>query len=516
MTPAEKQKAIEALQANPPYRALLRPQHFTAANFGMIGLDASQLEQYKKGTQSLWEMLVTGNDATRHNSAQKRLEELTTKLTRTVREKKEEDKKKAQQEGQSQGPQPSQQGPQQQTQPQNQQRTQQQNLQGQQRPQGQPQGQPQGLPQGQRQNTQQTAPQNSAPQGQPQIAPQYQGQPPPHELSPEDAQLLELCKSTATQKHWYIPPNMEEGSVEAEHYRQEATKRYTSAMYNSKLAERTVNRASDRAEELLRQGNADPDEVRRQFNQTKASVEDSHTKGTQFIRQLERQNAANAQGERPQSSSSTQGQNMQRQVPNSGVNHSGNQSVNKPVNPNGNFNAQQQTPSSRNFPSQRPPPNPMQGQNRPMPQPDRSNTPHALSHQEAIEQARSYSSHQPGTPQSAQQNLPDHRMSVGDPDNRKTVPGQPISKGWVPQAPQPVNMGASRPTLSGANNGPVGPMGQPAIQKPDTFLLQGPGDRVLERKKLDELYRQVCGADSGEADTMNPEVAEVSDARKIT
>lgn len=50
-------------------------------------------------------------------------------------------------------------------------------------------------------------------------------------------------------------------------------------------------------------------------------------------------------------------------------------------------------------------------------------------------------------------------------------------------------------------------MGQPAIQQAPAYSLHGAGDRVLDKKKLDELVRQVCG---GSGEGLHPEVAEVS------
>lgn len=132
--------------------------------------------------------------------------------------------------------------------------------------------------------------------------------------------------------------------------------------------------------------------------------------------------------------------------------------------------------------------------------------------QQAVALSRSQQSQQTpaqATPQSAQPFQADRQSSQGDMDARR--PGQPISKGWAPQAPQPVPMAQSRPTLSGPSNGPVGAMGAPVITKTDAFLLQGPGDRVLDKKRLDELVRQVCGADAGDGDALRPEVAEVGE-----
>jgi transcription initiation factor TFIID subunit 12 len=91
----------------------------------------------------------------------------------------------------------------------------------------------------------------------------------------------------------------------------------------------------------------------------------------------------------------------------------------------------------------------------------------------------------------------------------------PIPKVLPPNAiapPQPVPMPAARPTISGgpANVG-SGLMGQPVLQKTPGFNLEGEGERVMNKRKLDELVRQVTGGgeglDSGEG--LTPEVEDV-------
>lgn len=83
----------------------------------------------------------------------------------------------------------------------------------------------------------------------------------------------------------------------------------------------------------------------------------------------------------------------------------------------------------------------------------------------------------------------------------------PIPRTLSTAAPVPVAMGQARPTLSGPTNGAPGAMGQPAINKFPPFQLEGEGDRVLSKRKLDELVRQVTG---GAEDALTPEVEEVS------
>ena len=61
----------------------------------------------------------------------------------------------------------------------------------------------------------------------------------------------------------------------------------------------------------------------------------------------------------------------------------------------------------------------------------------------------------------------------------------------------------------------MGPMGQPAIQRHPGYVLEGEGERVLSKKKLEELVRQVTGGTGGEGEegeSLTAEVEEVSPA----
>lgn len=82
------------------------------------------------------------------------------------------------------------------------------------------------------------------------------------------------------------------------------------------------------------------------------------------------------------------------------------------------------------------------------------------------------------------------------------------------QVPTPVSMsgaGYGRPTYSGGSGVGGGVMGQPALAKTPAYQLEGEGERVLNKKKLDELVRQVCGgtAEGQEGNLLTPEVEEV-------
>ena len=138
-----------------------------------------------------------------------------------------------------------------------------------------------------------------------------------------------------------------------------------------------------------------------------------------------------------------------------------------------------------------------------------------LSHQAAMEQARSYPHPNiaQSTPQSGPHGHPSHdQRNQRDPQNNHTK--MPIPKDLNLQPTQPVPMGPSRPTLT---NGPVaiGPMGQPAIQRHPGYVLEGEGERVLSKKKLEELVRQVTGGTGGESDESEGLTAEVEEVRLV-
>jgi len=105
-------------------------------------------------------------------------------------------------------------------------------------------------------------------------------------------------------------------------------------------------------------------------------------------------------------------------------------------------------------------------------------------------------------PQPVQQAPPPH------PTNPK-LPIPKVLHDKAIQMPQPVpnigGAGSGRPTYTG------GVMNQPALPKTPAFQLEGEGERVLNKKKLDELVRQVCGgtAEGQDGNMLTPEVEEV-------
>ncbi|KAF1942460.1 hypothetical protein EJ02DRAFT_169142 [Clathrospora elynae] len=163
---------------------------------------------------------------------------------------------------------------------------------------------------------------------------------------------------------------------------------------------------------------------------------------------------------------------------------------------------------------QRPQINPMQANahpqsNSPHPQsatPNAPGLPVSLSHQAAVSAAnRSYTDPQrTNTPMQQQQG---GQGTFGSREREQlNNPKMPIPRALNITAPQAVHMGQARPTMSGPTNGAMGPMGQPVIPRPPPFQLEGEGNRVLSKRKLDELVRQVTG---GSEEALTPEVEEV-------
>ncbi|CAL3969747.1 unnamed protein product [Diplocarpon coronariae] len=134
--------------------------------------------------------------------------------------------------------------------------------------------------------------------------------------------------------------------------------------------------------------------------------------------------------------------------------------------------------------------------------------PQALSHADAISQAnRSYSNTQPS-------NVMGHSHPTAPRETNAITNKMPIPKHLperATQPPTPVAMQQARPTYSGGPSNVGSVLSQPVIPKMPGFSLDGDGDRVLSKKKLDELVRQVTGGGQGGIDGgegLTPDVEE--------
>lgn len=158
-------------------------------------------------------------------------------------------------------------------------------------------------------------------------------------------------------------------------------------------------------------------------------------------------------------------------------------------------------------------------QQNPNPQPTASQGPQPLTYRAALAQtAHNYA--QPNYPQSASQSSTHAHPQIGSREHIGNRDSQnpsnlkfPIPKELKVTPPAPIPMGPARPTLTGGpDNGATSSLSQPAIQKHPGYVLEGEGERVLSKKKLQELVRQVTGGgvEGEEGETMSAEVEEVS------
>ncbi|PGH00429.1 hypothetical protein AJ79_08202 [Helicocarpus griseus UAMH5409] len=116
-----------------------------------------------------------------------------------------------------------------------------------------------------------------------------------------------------------------------------------------------------------------------------------------------------------------------------------------------------------------------------------------------------------GAPQQQQQQVQSsHAHPQGYANNRSDSSTRSVHMAIPKQLnvkpPEPVTMGAARPTLSGGpSHGAMGMMGQPAIQKHPGYVLEGEGQHVLSKKMLDVLVKQVTGGGEGQGLTPDAE-----------
>ncbi|GFF37142.1 transcription initiation factor TFIID subunit 12 [Aspergillus udagawae] len=142
--------------------------------------------------------------------------------------------------------------------------------------------------------------------------------------------------------------------------------------------------------------------------------------------------------------------------------------------------------------------------------------PRPLSHQAAMAQAAQSYTNNAANNNMAQQNVsqaaanphahPQGYISNRASENSARNINMAIPKSLNVPPPEPVSMAPARPTLSGGpSHGGMGMMGQPAIQKHPGYVLEGEGQRVLSKKMLDILVRQVTGGGEGEGLTPDAE-----------
>ncbi|KAJ9648848.1 Transcription initiation factor TFIID subunit 12 [Coniosporium tulheliwenetii] len=486
----------------------------------MPHLDETAKQRYAVGIQRLYTILHdTPPDSDDHKQAYTKLLEASQKLRMQLRSYQDNLKQQQQQQQQQQGA--SQAG---------------------QQASGRPQSGGQSAGPQQQQQPQQ---QQGQPQQQPSSAPQTQHIPP---------QIMHHVQGF----NFVCPPELVVGTPEANQYLANVKQSYLQALVKQEQARSAIGQVTKVVNERKAQGQDVPADIMAQ----KAQFEQSYNKSKAFVDEIRQKQALwKSQREQGQGASSQQvktegGGNapnpaptpqFQLQMPPQRQHSQGQSGAAPPVNPaldaarnQSNAGRTSQSPATSGPPqqqqaqtpafSQQPPPTSgapsmqiPQQQSRPQVNPQQAahlnpvqqNSPHSqnpqgppipLTHQAAINNSnaqRSYSGQQQGGSQAPS------ASSYHGLGNREQMnnPKMPIPKTLSVVPPQPVNMGPARPTMGGPSNGVPGMMGQPVINKPAGFVMEGEARSVLTKSKLDELVRQVTGG--GDSETLAPEVEEI-------
>ncbi|KAI5199964.1 hypothetical protein E4T39_05967 [Aureobasidium subglaciale] len=496
--------ASQAASGYPP--DMIRPERI--ANIPMLSADLKV--KYSEGLTKLWNALEANAPGSEtHTKATARIKEVSREIMRHITNWKANQTQNQQQRPQSQA-----QGQQLPNQQQQQQQPAQQPIQAQQPQQQQAQPTPQQqqpVPQQQIPNQQQQQQQHHPQQPQ-QIPPQQQQQ----QQAPQGQGTFPLGQQAKTFLNGFkvFPPmSIVPNTPDYENYKRRIMGNLTRLVTMQESSVSRFQQTHEKISQLEAAGQTATPELVAARDSARMGVQDARTKVDAVRNENEKNRMAWAEKSKPPQ----QQNNSQTPMPQQPAASPYNQSAQANNNPNQAMspavpNPYQQQQQQSNVPmhsQQQPiarPPNQQQpyqspaapGQGQPQP----------LTHAAAINQAqRTYSEQQQGqgTPTAqpggqAFNHAQNTALNVGNPKF-------PIPKNLPTTGPHnPVAMGPARPTFGGPSNGAPGMMGQPAVQKTPHFILEGEGDRVLSKKKLDELVRQVTGG--GEGDGLTPDVEE--------
>ncbi|KAI4716673.1 hypothetical protein E4T48_07143 [Aureobasidium sp. EXF-10727] len=497
--------APQAAPAYPP--DMIRPEKI--ANIPM--LSAENKVTYTEGLTKLWTALEANpRGSETHNKATAKIKEVSREIMRHITHWKANNQNQQQQRPQSQAQVP--QLPQQQQQ--SQQPQQQQAQQAQPTPQQQPQQQQSAQPAMPNPQSQQ-APQQQQhhPQSQQQLPQQQQQQQQQIPQVPGNFPLGPQAKAFLGGFKVFPPTSIIPNTPDYENYKRRIMSTLTRLVTMQESSVSRFQQTHERISQLEAAGQTPTPDLVSARDAAKMGVQDAKSKIDGVRNENERNRHAWAEKSKPPQ----QQNNSQTPAPQQQVASPYNQAAqaNNPasaMSPAGQFQQQQQQSNAPMHPQQQQqqpqqpiarPPNQQQPYQSPAPQ----GQPQALSHADAINQAqRNYSAQQVqgGTPTSQPGgqafNHTQSSVNVGNP--KFPIPKNLPTTGTH----NPVPLGPARPTFGGPSNGAPGMMGQPAVQKTPHFILEGEGDRVLSKKKLDELVRQVTGV--GEGDGLTPDVEE--------
>jgi hypothetical protein len=337
----------------------------------------------------------------------------------------------------------------------------------------------------------------------------------PQNNSVQFTQLMPDIQNKVNDQSFYYPPAMIEGTRQAEDWLREAKARFGQALqrlqvartkkaefqrqaqqmevFNSKLAQ--CSKAITESQTFMEKFKAQQNEFRnaqpsQQFQKQQAQAETQDHSGGQGGSMANLQPGVGP-GQGPQAhaissavSAAASARNQQQaQVAQQGAGPTQPGQAGSPVNPNAASG-----------------PTPAQGVTPIKTEVTNASGSQSTAHGEAPLSAGPRPSSHSGLPQSALQQHPSsssihaHPLSASI-NGSKPVTAQAITKNLQVSEPKQVQMPAARPTLNGgAGVGAPGQLGQPALATLPGYVLESSEDgRLLSKKKLNELVREVVG-----------------------
>lgn len=360
------------------------------------------------------------------------------------------------------------------------------------------------------------------PQAQPQMNVNAQGQPMnnPQNNGQLFAQLNPAIQQRVNEHHFYYPPQMVEGTRAAEEWLREAKARFGQALQRSEVAKTKMREFQTSVQNRQKAGNplsANEEEIyknklqqcQKAITEASSFMEKFREQQAQFQRQQPQQRFANPPvANQADSNDASASANMQPAAGAQGPQghtidsalSAARESAVATQNAGSPTGVQAQTVQNST---------PVTGQ---FPQPSPYNNQDA--HNQLSGSARPQSQHGvPGlhTNQSYNSQAPPsatHAHPPGLNNQVKKEVREPISKTLNVTEPKPVTMPSSRPTLTGGPSVGMGQMSQPAIPMMPGYVLESSEDgRLLSKKKLNDLVREVTGP--GGEEQLTPEVEEV-------
>jgi transcription initiation factor TFIID subunit 12 len=330
---------------------------------------------------------------------------------------------------------------------------------------------------------------------------------------------------------FYYPTAMVEGTKQADDWLREAKARYGQALQRLQVATTKYNETKTNYSQRQASGQMQPQEeqsYRTRMSQCQKAIQESQNFMEKFRNQQNEFRAQQPQNQF-QKQASQQGQGAAVPMSAGGTQQTAQgppaYSISDAVSAARNQQAQAAetgqasvTPTNANAPQQ---PNPAGASATPVKTENQEQSAFASQAQASVlnnSLPQSASARPSSQPQSAlqqhasQQNIHAHPLSQNL--NVTKAPQQAITKNLQVTEPRPVSMPPSRPTMSGgAGVGMPGSMSQPAIPQLPGYVLEHSEDgRVLGRKKLNELLREVVGPGiGGEEQFMSADAEEVRD-----